>query len=170
MRNLTAVVIASAMVLSHASAGAADTTTIDEMHHNGGLTTGSMTQNPQSHMFDGIELTEHQRQQMRDLMQQARLERPAVSVQDIETMHDLVIADKFNESAIRLQAEKIAQAQVEQSVVMARVRNQMYHLLTPAQQATLQKNYERRLNEMRRLSELQPSSPLQAVSSTSSNQ
>ena len=169
MRTVTAVVIASAMVLNHASAGAADTTTIDEMHH-GGLTTGSMTQNPQSHMFDGIELTEQQRQQMRDLMQQARHERPVLSVQDIETMHDLVIADKFNESAIRQQAEKQAREQVELQIEMARVRNQMYHLLTPAQQATLQKNFERRLNEARRLSGLQPSSPLQAVSSTSSNQ
>jgi protein CpxP len=170
MRYLTAVVIASAMVLSHASAEAEDTTTIDEMHQNGGLTTGSMTQNPQSHMFDGIELTEQQRQQMRDLMQQARHERPALSVQDIETMHDLVIADKFNESAIRQQAEKQVRAQVELQVEMARVRNQMYHLLTPAQQATLQKNYERRLNDARQLSGLQPSSPLHAVSSTSSNQ
>ncbi|ORM74551.1 stress adaptor protein CpxP [Pantoea wallisii] len=170
MRYLTAVVIASAMVLSQASAEAADTTTIDEMHPNGGLTTGSMTQNPQSHMFDGIELTEQQRQQMRDLMQQARHERPVLSVQDIETMHDLVIADKFNESAIRQQAEKQARAQVELQVEMARVRNQMYHLLTPAQQATLQKNHERRVNNLRRLSGLQPSSPLHAVSSTSSNQ
>ncbi len=85
-------------------------------------------------------------------------------------MHDLVIADKFNESAIRQQAEKQAREQVELQIEMARVRNQMYHLLTPAQQATLQKNFERRLNEARRLSGLQPSSPLQAVSSTSSNQ
>ncbi|WP_058970418.1 cell-envelope stress modulator CpxP [Type-D symbiont of Plautia stali] len=170
MRYLTAVVIASAMVLSHASAEAADTTTIDEMHQYSGLTTGSMTQNPQSHMFDGIELTEQQRQQMRDLMQQARHERPVLSVQDIETMHDLVIADKFNESAIRQQAEKQARAQVELQVEMARVRNQMYHLLTPAQQALLQQNYERRLKNMRQLSGLQPSSPLHAVSSTSSNQ
>ena len=169
MRKLTAVVLASAMTLSIASAGAKDATTIDEMHH-GGFPTGSMTQNPQSHMFDGIELTEQQRQQMRDLMQQARHERPVLSVQDIETMHDLVIADKFNESAIRQQAEKQAREQVELQIEMARVRNQMYHLLTPAQQATLQKNFERRLNEARRLSGLQPSSPLQAVSSTSSNQ
>ena len=85
-------------------------------------------------------------------------------------MHDLVIADKFNESAIRQQAEKQARAQIELQVEMARVRNQMYHLLTPAQQAILQKNYERRLNDMRQLSGLQPSSPLHAVSSTSSNQ
>ncbi|MDZ7276865.1 cell-envelope stress modulator CpxP [Pantoea eucrina] len=170
MRHLTVVVIASVMVLSHTSAEGADTTTMGEMHQAGGLTTGSMTHNPQSNMFDGIELTEQQRQQMRDLMQQARHERPALSVQDVETMHDLVTADKFNESAIRQQAEKQVRAQVELQVEMARVRNQMYHLLTPAQQATLQKNYERRLLEMRRLSKLQPSSSLHAVSSTSSNQ
>jgi len=169
MRTVTAVVLASAMVLNHASAGAADTTTIDEMHH-GGLTTGSMTQNPQSHMFDGIELTEEQRQQMRDLMQQARHKRSPVSIDDIESMHGMITADKFNEAAIRAQAEKIAQAQVEQHVEMARIRNQMYHLLTPAQQATLQKNYERRLSELRKLSNLQSASSLQAVSSTSSNQ
>ncbi len=169
MRTVTAVVIASAMVLNHASAGVADTTTIDEMHH-GGLTTGSMTQNPQSHMFDGIELTEEQRQQMRDLMTQARHERSPVSIGDIENMHDLITADTFNEAAIRAQAEKIAQAQIEQHVEMARIRNKMYHLLTPAQQAALQKNYERRLAELRKLSNLQSASSLQAVSSTSSNQ
>jgi len=169
MRTVTAVVIASAMVLNHASAGVADTTTIDEMHH-GGLTTGSMTQNPQSHMFDGIELTEEQRQQMRDLMQQARYERSPVSIGDIENMHGLITAETFNEAAIRAQAEKIAQAQIEQHVEMARIRNQMYHLLTPAQQAALQKNYERRLAELRKLSNLQSASSLQAVSSTSSNQ
>jgi len=169
MRTVTAVVIASAMVLNHTSAGVADTTTIDEMHH-GGLTTGSMTQNPQSHMFDGIELTEEQRQQMRDLMTQARYERSPVSISDIENMHGLITADTFNEAAIRAQAEKIAQAQIEQHVEMARIRNQMYHLLTPAQQAALQKNYERRLAELRKLSNLQSASSLQAVSSTSSNQ
>ncbi|MCZ4059810.1 cell-envelope stress modulator CpxP [Pantoea sp. LMR881] len=169
MRKVTAVVFASAMVLSHANAEAADTTTIDEMHH-GGLTTGSMTQNPQSHMFDGIELTEQQRQQMRDLMQQARHERPAISIDDIAAMHELVIADTFNEAAIRDKAEKIARVQVEQQVQMARVRNQMYHLLTPAQQATLQKNYQHRINELRELSNLQSASQLQAVSSTGSNQ
>lgn len=165
MRYLPAVVIASAMILSHPSAEAADTTTIDELHYSGGLMAGSMTQNSQSHMFDGIELTEQQRQQMRDLMHQARHERPALSIQDIETMHSLVVADKFNESAIRQQAEKQLRIQVELQVEMARVRNQMYHLLTPAQQATLQKNYERRLNALRQLSVLPSSSPLQAVNS-----
>ncbi len=169
MRKLTAVVLASAMVLSHASAGAAESMALDEVHH-GGFTTGSMTQNSQSHMFDGIELTEHQRQQMRDLMQQARHDRPATNIDDIAAMHDLVTADKFNEAAIRDKAEAIAKVQVEQQVEMARVRNQMYHLLTPEQQAALQKNYEQRLNAMRKLSSLHPASTLQPVSRTSSNQ
>ncbi|ARF48365.1 cell-envelope stress modulator CpxP [Pantoea stewartii] len=169
MRKLTAVVLASAMVLSHASAGAAESMALDEVHH-GGFTTGSMTQNSQSHMFDVIELTEHQRQQMRDLMQQARHDRPATNIDDIAAMHDLVTADKFNEAAIRDKAEALAKVQVEQQVEMARVRNQMYHLLTPEQQAALQKNYEQRLNAMRKLSSLQPASTLQPVSRTSSNQ
>ncbi|MGK3143697.1 cell-envelope stress modulator CpxP [Pantoea sp. C2G6] len=169
MRKLTAVVLASAMAFGLASAGAKDATTIEEMHHVG-LPTGSMTQNPQSHMFDGIDLTEEQRQQMRDLMQQARHERPAVRIDDIAALHELVTANQFNEAAIREKAETIARVQVEQQVEIARVQNQMFQLLTPAQQATLQKNYQRRLNELRQFSNLQSASSLQAVSSTGSNQ
>ncbi|MGD9426409.1 cell-envelope stress modulator CpxP [Pantoea sp. NSTU24] len=168
MRKLTAVVLASAMALSVASAGAREATTIDEMHH-GGLPTGSMTQNPQSHMFDGIELTEEQRQQMRDLMQQARHQRPMVDINDIAALHTLVTADQFNEAAIREKAEVIARVQIEQQVELARVQNQMFQLLTPAQQARVQQNYQQRLNELRHISKLQPASSLQAVSRTSSN-
>ena len=167
MRKLTAVVLASAMALSVASAGAKDATTIDEMHHDGGLATGSMTQNPQSHMFDGIQLTEQQRQQMRDLMQQARHERLPVSIDDYKDMHDLVIADNFNETAIRQQAEKMAQAEAQRQVEMARVRNQMYHLLTPSQQAVLKRNHQQRMDQLRKLANMQRDSSLQHVSSTS---
>ena len=131
MRKLTAVVIASAMVLCNASARAAEPMAPDDVHH-GEFTTGSMTQNSQSHMFDGIELTEHQRQQMRDLMQQARHDRPATNIDDIAAMHDLVTADNFNEAAIRLLYEGFPRVLLEQQVEMARVRNQMYHLLPSA--------------------------------------
>ena len=170
MRNLSAVVIASAMVVSLSSAWAADVTTIDEMHQDDGLTNRSMAQNSQSHMFDGINLTEHQRQQMRDLMQQARHERSPINISDLETLHDLVIAEKFNEAAVKAQAEKLAQAQVVRQVEIARVRNQMYHLLTPEQQDVLQKRHQQRMNELRKLTNMQQVSPLQAASSTGSNQ
>ncbi|WNN44220.1 MULTISPECIES: cell-envelope stress modulator CpxP [Winslowiella] len=171
MRNLSAVVMALAMVVSLSSAWAADVTTIDEMHQqDDGLTNRSMAQNSQTHMFDGINLTEQQRQQMRDLMQQARHERSPISLSDLETMHDLVIAEKFNETAVKAQAEKLAQAQVARQVEMARVRNQMYHLLTPEQQDVLQKRHQQRMSELRRLTNMQQASPLQAVRSTGSNQ
>ncbi|NIF24129.1 MULTISPECIES: cell-envelope stress modulator CpxP [Pantoea] len=170
MRTLTAVVFASAVSLSITQAGAASTTKSEQPHQDGQRVPGGISQIHQNQMFDGIELTEQQRQQMRDLMQQARHERPAISLQEIENLHELTIADQFNESALRAEAEKIAQAQVDHQVEMARVSNQMYHLLTTAQQATLQKNYERRLNQLRELSSLQSASSLQAVSSTSGNQ
>ena len=95
-------------------------------------------------MFDGISLTEHQRQQMRDLMQQARHEQPPVNVEELETMHRLVTAENFDENAVRAQAEKMANEQIARQVEMAKVRNQMYRLLTPEQQAVLNEKHQQR--------------------------
>ena len=171
MRKVTAVVFASAsVVLSYSSAWATDVTTIDGMHQPGESVTGSIAQNPQGHMFDGIKLSEQQRQQMRDLMQQTQHERPPVNVDDLETLHNLVIAEKFNETAVRMQAEKLAQVQVARQVEMSRIRNQMYHLLTPQQQAVLQNKHEQRMNELRKLKNLQQAPLLHKVSSAGSNQ
>jgi protein CpxP len=66
-------------------------------------------------MFDGISLTEHQRQQMRDLMQGHDTTAP-VNVSEMETMHRLVTAENFDENAVRAQAEKMAQEQVARQV------------------------------------------------------
>ena len=155
---------------SYSSAWAADVTTIDGVHQPVETMTGSIAQNPQSHMFDGIKLSEQQRQQMRDLMQQTQYERPPVNVKDLETLHNLVIAEEFNEAAVRAQAEKLAQAQVARQVEMSRIRNQMYHLLTPQQQAVLQQRHEQRMNELRKLTNLQQVPSLHDASSTGSNQ
>jgi len=102
-------------------------------------------------------------------MQQARHDRSPISINDLEQLHELIIAEKFDEAAYQAQAEKIAQAEVARQVEMARIRNQMYHLLTPQQQAVLQQKHQQRLQELRRLTNMQLSSPLQAASSTGSN-
>ncbi|KGT95450.1 periplasmic repressor CpxP [Erwinia typographi] len=169
MRKVTAVVVVPALILSFSAAWAAEVTTTDEMHQDNAATR-SMTQIPQSHMFDGINLTEQQRQQMRDLMQQARHERSPISINDLEQLHELIIADKFDETAYKAQLNRIAQAEVARQVEMARVRNQMYHLLTPAQQDVLNQKHQQRMSEMRKLTNMQQASSLQAVSSTGSNQ
>ena len=169
MRKVTAVVVVPALILSFSAAWATDVTTFDEMHQ-GSAVPGSMAQVPQNHMFDGIDLTEQQRQQLRDLMQQARHERSPISINDLEQLHAMIIADKFDEAGYKACVDKIAQAEVARQVEMARVRYQMYHLLTPAQQAVLNQKHQQRINEMRRLTEVQHVTPLQAVSSTGSKQ
>ena len=163
MRIVTAAVMASTLAVSSLS-HAAEVGSGDNWHPGEELTQRST----QSHMFDGISLTEHQRQQMRDLMQRARHDQPPVNVSEMETMHRLVTAENFDESAVRAQAEKMAQEQVARQVEMAKVRNQMFHLLTPEQQAVLNTKHQQRMDQLREVARMQRSSETSFFSSNSS--
>ncbi len=101
MRKVTAAVMASTLAFCAFSQAA-----VAINSDNGSSVEGATQHSSQSHMFDGISLTEHQRQQMRDLMQRARHDQPPVNVSEMETMHRLVTAENFDESAVRAQAEK----------------------------------------------------------------
>ena len=166
MRIVTAAVMASTLAFS-ALSQAAGVITGD----NGPSAEGSTQHSGQSNMFDGISLTEHQRQQMRDLMHRARHDRLPVNVSEMETMHRLVTAENFDESAVRAQAEKMAQEHVARQVEMARVRNQMFHLLSPEQQAVLNDKHQQRMDQLREVARMQQSSETKFFSSnTRSNQ
>lgn len=145
MRKLTTVVMASMLAIGSSAAFAADTTPETAQSP----ANDAMIRTPgQYHMFEGVSLTEQQRQQMRDLMRQARDDLPSVKLAEIEAMHRLVIADKFDEAAVYAQAEKMAQEQVKRQVEMARVRNQMYNLLTPEQKSVLDQKHQQRMQQM----------------------
>ncbi|WP_039055297.1 cell-envelope stress modulator CpxP [Enterobacter sp. Bisph1] len=159
---VTVAVMASTLAFSTVN-HAADVVTGDNWQPIEGLAQRSV----QSHMFDGINLTEHQRQQMRDLMSQARHDQPPLNVSEMETMHRLVTAQNFDENAVRAQAEKMAQEQVARQVEMAKVRNQMYNLLTPEQQAVLNQKHLQRMTQLREISQMQKSSPSTVLSSSS---
>ena len=163
MRIVTAAVMASTLAVSSLS-HAAEVGSGDNWHPGEELTQRST----QSHMFDGIRITEHQRQQMRDLMQQARHEQPPVNVSELETMHRLVTAENFDENAVRAQAEKMANEQIARQVEMAKVRNQMYRLLTPEQQAVLNEKHQQRMEQLRDVTQWQKSSSLKLLSSSNS--
>ena len=165
MRIVTAAVMASTLAVSSLS-HAAEVGSGDNWHPGEELTQRST----QSHMFDGISLTEHQRQQMRDLMQQARHEQPPVNVSELETMHRLVTAENFDENAVRAQAEKMAQEQVARQVEMAKVRNQMYHLLTPEQHAVLNAKHQQRMDQLREVARMQKGSAMMLSSSSNTLQ
>ena len=165
MRIVTAAVMASTLAVSSLS-HAAEVGSGDNWHPGEELTQRST----QSHMFDGISLTEHQRQQMRDLMQQARHEQPPVNVSELETMHRLVTAENFDENAVRAQADKMAQEQVARQVEMAKVRNQMYHLLTPEQQAVLNAKHQQRMDQLREVARMHKGSAMMLSSSSNTLQ
>ena len=163
MRNVIAAVMASTLALSAYSQAAEVVTSVNWLPGDEGGQRGS-----QSHMFDGISLTEQQRQQLRDLMQRARHDRLPVNVSEMETMHRLVTAENFDESAVRAQAEKMVQEQVARQVEMAKVRNQMFHLLTPEQQAVLNTKHQQRMDQLREVARMQRSSETSFFSSNSS--
>ena len=165
MRKVTAAVMASTLAFCAFSQAA-----VAINSDNGSSAEGATQHSSQSHMFDGISLTEHQRQQMRDLMQRARHDQPPVNVSEMETMHRLVTAENFDENAVRAQADKMAQEQVARQVEMAKVRNQMYHLLTPEQQAVLNAKHQQRMNQLREVARMQKGSAMMLSSSSNTLQ
>ncbi len=70
-------------------------------------------------------------------------------------MHRLVTAENFDENAVRAQAEKMANEQIARQVEMAKVRNQMYRLLTPEQQAVLNEKHQQRMEQLRDVTQWQ---------------
>ncbi|ACT08830.1 putative stress resistance protein [Dickeya chrysanthemi Ech1591] len=103
----------------------------------------------QQGIFDGVRLSEHQRQQMRDLMRQVRHEQPAYDANDVEMMHQLITAEKFDAPAVQAQVAKMVQAQIARQVEMVRVSNQMYNMLTPEQKSVLNQKHEQAMQTVR---------------------
>ncbi|MEQ4627249.1 MULTISPECIES: Spy/CpxP family protein refolding chaperone [Providencia] len=104
-------------------------------------------------MFNGITLNEKQRQQLRDLMATQRryqFDNP-VSVQEREALHNLIVADDFDEKAIREQLEKSLQKELNQRVEMARIHHELYQLLTPEQKAQLEKIHQQKMSQFQAL-------------------
>lgn len=158
MRKVTTLVIASMLAFGSTAAFAADTVaTAGNWCHD---FDGKMMKGGRGHhnMFEGLNLTEQQRQQMRDLMRQHRGTKTAMPVADREAMHSLITADKFDEAAVRSQAEKMSKQQVERQVEMAKVRNQMYNLLTPEQKTALNQMHKQRMATVQQAPAAQPAS------------
>ena len=91
-------------------------------------------------MFNGITLSEKQRQQLRDLMatQRHRHVENVDSIQERESLHKLIIAHRFDDKAVRAQLEKQLQKELDERGEMARIHHELYQLLTPEQKAQLE--------------------------------
>ncbi|HEI8868605.1 ATP-independent periplasmic protein-refolding chaperone Spy [Serratia sp. AKBS12] len=147
MRKLTALFVASTLALGSASmAFAADTSapTADNapmkmMHHNGPGKGGP---------FAGLNLTEQQRQQMRDIMKQAHQKRGQGMKEERQALHNMVASDNFDEAKAKAQIDTISKAQSERMLERAKAENKMYNLLTPEQKKQYNENYQQREQKM----------------------
>ena len=91
-------------------------------------------------IFSQLDLTAAQQQEMKTLRQANRSEHKAQRIENHKAMlverqqlDKLVLADNFDESAVRVIAEKMLQQQVERRVAMLEQRHKMLNILTPAQ-------------------------------------
>ncbi|MDT3253532.1 ATP-independent periplasmic protein-refolding chaperone Spy [Serratia sp. root2] len=149
MRKLTALFVASTLALGSASmAFAADTTAVPAtadaapmkmMHHKGEGKGGP---------FAGLNLTEQQRQQMRDIMKESHQNRGAGVKEERQALHNLVASDSFDEAKAKSQIDAISKAQSEHMLERAKAENKMYNLLTPEQKKQYNENYQKREQKM----------------------
>jgi protein CpxP len=98
-----------------------------------------------------LELTDAQRQQVRDVMQKHRDEMRAAGAKLREAQRaqrDAVEALPVNEGLIRSTSQALAEAQTELALAQARTHSEVWTLLTPEQQAKAKELRTERQNRM----------------------
>ncbi|MGO3909611.1 ATP-independent periplasmic protein-refolding chaperone Spy [Huaxiibacter chinensis] len=150
MRKLTALFVASTLALGATSmAFAADTSTTTAaptegkmMHHK-----GKPGMHHEMMMFKDLNLTDAQKQQVRDIMksQRDRMKRP--SLEERRTMHDIIASDSFDKAKAEAQIDKMAAQHKDGMLARMETQNKIYNILTPEQKKQFNANFEKRLTE-----------------------
>ena len=84
----------------------------------------------------GIDLTDAQREQVRAIMESHRDEQKAIGDRmqaARKALHEAVAADVFDENAIRAKAAEVGAVEADAAVLQAKIRGEVFALLTPEQ-------------------------------------
>ncbi|MTD39829.1 ATP-independent periplasmic protein-refolding chaperone [Erwinia sp. CPCC 100877] len=147
MRKLTAIVIASSLALGAANlahAGETSTTSVKEdavkMHHHKG-------QHGPHHMmmFKDLNLTDAQKQQVRDIMKAERQKMPRPNLDERRAMHNLVASDTFDKAKAEQLIDNGEKQHRERMLSMMETQNKIYNVLTPEQKKQYNANFEKHL-------------------------
>lgn len=98
-------------------------------------------------MFKGLNLTDAQKQQMRDIMKASRKEMKRPSLEERRANHALIASDTFDRAKAEAQAEKMTANAKENALAMMETQNKLYNVLTPEQKKQYNANFEKRLTE-----------------------
>ncbi|ELW1645731.1 MULTISPECIES: ATP-independent periplasmic protein-refolding chaperone Spy [Enterobacter] len=152
MRKLTALFVASTLALGATSmAFAADTATTTAapaegkmmMHHKG---------KPGMHhdmMFKDLNLTDAQKQQVREIMKSQRDQMKRPPLEERRAMHDIIASDSFDKAKAEAQIDKMAEQHKASMLARMETQNKIYNILTPEQKKQFNANFEKRLTERR---------------------
>jgi len=147
MRKLTALFVASTLAMGAASlAHAADTTAAPAdskpmMHHKG---------KPGMHhdmMFKDLNLTDAQKQQVRDIMKSQRDQMKRPTVEERRATHDIIASDTFDKAKAEAQIAKMEEQHKARMLAHMETQNKIYNILTPEQKKQFNANFEKRLTE-----------------------
>lgn len=156
MRKLNMLAVASMFMLGSSVAVAAphmgqgQGTGQNYNHHSVKMTKGDRMHNMGSGMgmFQGLNLTTEQQQKVQVIYHQGQAKlaaMPMINTTDRGALHNLITADKFDESLVRKQLEENSKAQIERRVEMAKIHYDMYQVLTPEQKTQAKTNYDSRM-------------------------
>ncbi|EBR0301064.1 ATP-independent periplasmic protein-refolding chaperone [Salmonella enterica subsp. enterica serovar Enteritidis] len=156
MRKLTALFVASTLAMGAANlAHAAETTTAAPadakpmMQHKGKF-------GPHHDMmFKNLNLTDAQKQQIRDIIKAQREQMKRPLLEERRAMHDIIASDTFDKAKAeaqitKMEAQRITKMEAQRKANMLahmETQNKIYNVLTPEQKKQYNANFEKRLTE-----------------------
>ncbi|EHR6218871.1 ATP-independent periplasmic protein-refolding chaperone [Salmonella enterica] len=148
MRKLTALFVASTLAMGAANlAHAAETTTAAPadakpmMQHKGKF-------GPHHDMmFKNLNLTDAQKQQIRDIMKAQREQMKRPLLEERRAMHDIIASDTFDKAKAEAQITQMEAQRKANMLAHMETQNKIYNVLTPEQKKQYNANFEKRLTE-----------------------
>ncbi|ECG5941023.1 ATP-independent periplasmic protein-refolding chaperone [Salmonella enterica subsp. enterica serovar Java] len=148
MRKLTALFVASTLAMGAANlAHAAETTTSAPadakpmMQHKGKF-------GPHHDMmFKNLNLTDAQKQQIRDIIKAQREQMKRPLLEERRAMHDIIASDTFDKAKAEAQITKMEAQRKANMLAHMETQNKIYNVLTPEQKKQYNANFEKRLTE-----------------------
>ncbi|WP_213715654.1 ATP-independent periplasmic protein-refolding chaperone Spy [Cedecea lapagei] len=149
MRKLTALFVASTLALGAANlAHAADATPAVAPQTDAPMMHHKMMRGPMHDMmFKDLNLTDAQKQQIKDIMKEQRGKMQRPSVDERRAMHDVIASDSFDQAKAQAQIDKMAEQNKARMLAHLQTQNKIYNILTPDQKKQFNANFEKRLTE-----------------------
>ncbi|EGL6009910.1 ATP-independent periplasmic protein-refolding chaperone [Salmonella enterica] len=148
MRKLTALFVASTLAMGAANLAHADETNTAApadvkpmMQHKGKF-------GPHHDMmFKNLNLTDAQKQQIRDIMKAQRKQMKRPPLEERRAIHDIIASDTFDKAKAEAQITKMEAQRKANMLAHMETQNKIYNILTPEQKKQYNANFEKRLTE-----------------------